>query len=108
MRIYFIRHGESQANLLRQISNRGLRHGLTRIGREQTRSLAQKLEPCSITKIYASPVLRAIETGVILANQLGVDYELTDALREYDCGILEGRADPAAWRQSAGVYAIRS
>ena len=29
MRIYFARHGESQANRLHEIANRGLRHGLT-------------------------------------------------------------------------------
>ena len=27
-----------------------------------------------------------------------MDYEVTDALREYDCGILEGRSDEAAWQ----------
>jgi probable phosphoglycerate mutase len=44
-------------------------------------------------------VLRAIETSVILANQLGVEYEIIDALREYDCGILEGRSDEGAWQR---------
>jgi len=91
MRIYFARHGESQANLLHEISNRGLRHGLTRKGREQAVALAQRLQHRPIAHIYSSPVLRAIETSVILANRLEVDYEITDALREYDCGILEGR-----------------
>ena len=98
MRIHFARHGESQANLLHEISNRGLRHGLTRNGREQALSLAAQLEGDPIARIYSSPVLRAIETSVILANRLGVEYEVTDALREYDCGILEGRSDEAAWQ----------
>jgi len=31
MRITFTRHGESQANLLREISNRGLRHGYNKL-----------------------------------------------------------------------------
>jgi probable phosphoglycerate mutase len=44
-------------------------------------------------------VLRAIETSVILANQLGVEYEIIEALREYDCGILEGRSDEGAWQR---------
>ena len=35
IRMYFNRHGGSQANILRQISNRGLVHPLTRTGREQ-------------------------------------------------------------------------
>lgn len=104
MRIYFTRHGESQANLLREISNRGLRHGLTPKGREQAKALAQRLQQIPITRIYSSPVLRAIETSVILANRLNVDYEVTEALREYDCGILEGRSDEAAWQRWQALF----
>ena len=90
MRLYFTRHGESQANLLHEISNRGLRYGLSSKGREQAHALTQHLEGQGITKIYSSPLLRAIETSIILANSLKLDYEITDALREYECGILEG------------------
>ena len=98
MRIYFTRHGESQANLLHEISNRGLRHGLTLRGREQAAALADRLQREPITRVYSSPLLRGIETSVILAHRLKVDYDVTDALREYDCGILEGRSDEAAWQ----------
>ncbi|MFN8487484.1 MAG: histidine phosphatase family protein [Caldilineaceae bacterium] len=98
MKIYFARHGESQANVLHEISNRGLRHGLTRKGREQAAALAHKLQDLNITHIYASPVLRAIETCVIVANRLDVDYTVVEALREYDCGIAEGRADEEGWQ----------
>ena len=97
MRIYFTRHGESQANILRQISNRGLVHPLTPRGREQAAALADKLRDRGITRIYSSPVLRAIETRILVAERLGVEYEVTDALREFDCGIAEGRADAEAW-----------
>jgi broad specificity phosphatase PhoE len=98
MRIYFVRHGESQANLLHEISNRGLRHGLTREGREQAVALADRLRNPGITHIFSSPLLRAIETTVILAYRLEIDYEVVDALREYDCGIAEGRSDAKAWQ----------
>jgi len=97
MRIYFARHGESQANRLCEISNRGLRHGLTLQGREQALTLAHRLHGLPIARIYSSPILRAIETSVIVANELGLEYEIVDALREYDCGIGEGRSDKAAW-----------
>jgi broad specificity phosphatase PhoE len=42
--------------------------------------------------------LRAIETTVIIADRLGVEYEIDDALREYDVGYLEGRSDEGAWQ----------
>ncbi len=98
-KIYFVRHGESQANIRHEISNRGLQYGLTFNGRNQANTLAQKLIDQGITKIYSSPVLRAVETSIILANALGVEYEVSDALREYDCGILEGKSDEASWQK---------
>lgn len=97
--LFFCRHGESHANRLHMISNRGLEHGLTSTGRNQAAALAGRLVDRGITRIYTSPLLRAIETAVIVANRLGIDYETTDALREYDCGILEGRADEQAWSE---------
>jgi probable phosphoglycerate mutase len=103
MKIYFARHGQSQANLLHQISNRGLRHGLTRRGREQAAALADRLRNLRITHLYSSPLLRAIETTVILANRLELDYEVVDALREYDCGVAEGRSDAEAWQLYQGL-----
>ena len=104
MKIYFTRHGESHANVLRQISNRGLTHPLTRTGRQQAVALAAKLQDRAITRIYSSPMLRAIETSIIVANRLEVDYEVVDGLREYDCGIAEGRADEAAWQMWQSVF----
>ena len=104
MKIVFARHGESQANLLHEISNRGLRHGLTRSGRDQAAALALRLKKRAITRIYSSPVLRAIETSILVANHLNLDYEVVDALREYDCGALEGRSDEAAWQGWQALY----
>lgn len=98
MRLYFVRHGESHANVLRQISNRGLVHPLTRQGRQQAAALAEGRAVLPLTRIYSSPMLRAIETSIILANRLDLDYEVVDALREFDCGIAEGRGDQAAWQ----------
>jgi len=97
MRLYFVRHGESEANLLEEISNRGLKHGLTGRGRAQASAAACTLKGAGIGKIYSSPLLRAVQTAEILSHALGVPYETTAALREFDCGILEGKSDPASW-----------
>ena len=99
MRLYFVRHGQSEANVLEVISNRGRVHPLTDLGRQQAAQLAQSLVSVPITKIYTSPLLRAIETVVIVSAALGLPFELTDALREPDCGIMEGRSDEAAWAE---------
>ena len=93
MKLYFVRHGESEANILHEISNRGWKHGLTEKGREQSRQLAQNLSASGISKIFTSPLRRAVETAQILALELGAPLEVTQALAEYDCGILEGKSD---------------
>ena len=98
MKIYFARHGESEANRLRIISNRNLPHKLTDAGREQARQLGLRLRPRSIHSIYTSPLLRAVETSAIIGKILNVQFEAVDELREYDCGIAEGRSDKAAWK----------
>ncbi len=104
MKIYFARHGESQANLLQVISNRQLNHELTQQGKEQARKLAERFEGERIAKVYSSPLLRAVQTASILAGALGVKYELADGLREYDCGVAEGRSDEGAWRLWQAEY----
>lgn len=104
MRIYFTRHGESEANLLREHSNRGFRHPLTAKGQAQAEALAQKLAGIPVTRLLTSPIMRAVQTAEILSIVLGVPYEITDALREYDCGILEGRADEVAWHMHFDVF----
>ncbi len=104
MKLYFVRHGESEANLLHEFSNRGLKHSLTARGKQQAITLAQKLGGISVAKLFSSPLLRAVQTAGILSAKLGVPYEITDALREYDCGILEGKSDTASWEIYDAVF----
>ena len=99
MRLYFTRHGESEANTQRIISNRDLIHALTAKGRLQAGLLAEKLHGKSIAHIYTSPIPRARETAEILSAELGALVECVDALREPDCGVLEGHGDEAAWQE---------
>jgi broad specificity phosphatase PhoE len=104
MKLYFVRHGQSEANVLKVISNRGLQHPLTDLGREQAAQLAQALMSIPLTKIYSSPLLRAQQTAEIVSLALGLPFELADALREPDCGIIEGRSDEAAWLEHGRVW----
>ena len=97
MRLYFVRHGESEANVLNEISNRGYKHGLTDKGHWQVELLAQKLLPAKAAKIFSSPLLRAVQTAEILSTALQVEIEITSALREFDCGVIEGKSDPESW-----------
>ena len=105
MRLYFVRHGESEANILRVISNRGYRYGLTARGQQQAAALAQHLQHVPISGIFSSPLRRAVETADILSRALGRSYHITDALCEYDCGILENKSDDESWRLPHNIAA---
>ena len=104
MKLYFVRHGESEANLLREFSNRGFRHGLTERGFQQAEQLGQNLDPIPFKTIYSSPLKRAVQTAEILQQHLNCPLEITDALREFDTGILEGKSDPKSWSIHAWVF----
>ena len=97
MIIYFTRHGESAANTGHVISNRSLDHPLTPAGRLQAESLTRRLSAAGLTSVYTSPVPRAHETASLLCRALNLPLQSADGLREFDCGILEGRSGPFAW-----------
>ncbi len=96
-KLYFVRHGESEANVLKVISNRGYKHGLTEKGRRQAWELVGKLKAARPSRIYSSPLLRAVQTAEILSQPLGAPIKITNALREFDCGIIEGKSDEQSW-----------
>lgn len=87
MTLYFARHGESEANVGRIYSNRGRKHPLTKNGILQAERFAQSVESVPFSRIYTSPVLRAVQTSEIIAERLDVSEILeTEALREFDVG----------------------
>lgn len=97
MKLYFVRHGESKANLLQEFSNRGFKHGLTVRGCQQAAQLAQNLRGNPFTKIYTSPLKRAVQTAEILGERLDIPIETSDGLKEFDCGVLEGKSNAESW-----------
>ncbi len=99
MRLYFVRHAQSEANVQMVLSNRDLPHRLTDVGRQQAEALARSLADLPLAAIYSSPIVRAAETARIVAASKGLSFEFADALREPDCGIMEGRADADAWAE---------
>ncbi|MBV7327458.1 histidine phosphatase family protein [Chloroflexi bacterium TSY] len=104
MRILFTRHGESEANVQRIISNRNLPHKLTQTGISQAFALAKRLvDSYDVRLIGASPILRAQETAAIVAESLGLSPATYPALREFDCGMMEGRGDSEAWAAHQAV-----
>ena len=103
MKILFTRHGESEANVLQIISNRDLPHQLTSVGISQAVKLAEVLMHWNVKRVIASPIVRAQETGNIIAEKLGIPLAVSPALMEFDCGKMEGRGDVTAWQAHQAV-----
>jgi len=55
MKFYFTCHGQSEANILKIISNRDLPHALTEKGQQQARALAGRLSGNAFERIISSP-----------------------------------------------------
>ena len=60
-------------------------------GREQAARLAWKLLGRGITKLYSSPLERAMETAAPIARELGLTVEVRDALGEIRFGEWTGK-----------------
>ena len=54
MILYFVRHGESTAYLLKEFSNHGEKHPLTESGIRQAHALAASLSGEEFERIYTS------------------------------------------------------
>jgi probable phosphoglycerate mutase len=91
VKLYFARHGESEANVQQVFWNQPQGYGLTDKGRAQARALAGNLAGIALAALYCSPVLRAVQTAHIVGRRLGLTPEVADGLREWHTGILEGQ-----------------
>lgn len=87
MRVYVIRHGESENNIKK------VRSGwddvqLTEKGIADVKKAGKFLEGISFDKVYSSDLQRAINTMKTAINP--DEYEITEILRERNFGTLEG------------------
>jgi broad specificity phosphatase PhoE len=93
MKLFFTRHGESEANVLGVFSNTvKSKYGLSEKGRHQTEELGQKLQHVGFDRMLCSPVKRTKETAEILTKYLHIQPEFTNAIQEYCCGIYEEKS----------------
>lgn len=89
-RLLLVRHGQIEANL----SHRW--HGstdqdLTPLGREQARRIAAHLRQTrpEVAAVYTSPLQRATNTAMVIAEALGLPLVPSPGLAEYGIGALE-------------------
>ena len=92
--LYFVRHGQSQANL-DEIYAGQFDTPLTDYGREQAKIAGMEAVLFGIDLIVSSPLSRAFETATIIAEQIGYsrrDIRTSDLLKERSFGSLQGKS----------------
>ncbi len=90
----FIRHGESESNVLTILASRNESYHLTNKGISQVKRTASQLHDLDIKSMYTSPVTRARDTGDIIAKELNLKPEVREEIRETDFGKSEGKLFP--------------
>jgi broad specificity phosphatase PhoE len=83
VRLYLIRHGQSESNQAR-VEGRAGEHDppLTRVGEEQARRLGERMAAYGVDAIYTSPLQRAYNTGAAIAKITGHTISVIDDLQE--------------------------
>lgn len=102
MKIYFIRHGQTEHN------KDGLLTGQTDVPLNSEglkEALAAKLQiPDGVTDIYSSDLIRCKQTTEILNENLGLPVTFDSRLRERNFGTLSGRT----WEEEGLMTELRS
>lgn len=80
MKLYFVRHGETESNLEKRAV--GFHDRLTQAGRKQAEILAERFSRIPIDLILSSPQERARDTAEILVGKTGKEIQVLDFLGE--------------------------
>ena len=93
-RLIIVRHAETEANVM-QVWQGSLDAPLTARGRLQTGATAVRVAELArlypIDHFVVSPLPRARSTAAAIADELGMQPDVRDDLREFDLGAWEGR-----------------
>ena len=89
MRLYIIRHGETEWNVKRRFQGRS-DIPLNEEGRRLAHVTSAALEDVPFTKIYTSPLKRAYETAMIIKGERDIPVVLEPRIIEISFGEYEG------------------
>lgn len=90
--LYIFRHGETDFNLQGRWQGCGVDSLLNKTGRKQADALAEKTRHLGMTKLYCSPLLRAVQTAnrIALRGIKEPPVVILQDLREVDFGEADG------------------
>lgn len=103
-RVIVLRHGQSTHNAEGRWQGQTDPH-LSALGREQVAAAARVLAAAGVTRVVASDLSRAAETGRAVAAAAGVPIEYEPAFREIDVGTWAGRLGTDVLAEDAELIA---
>ncbi len=81
VRLYLVRHGQSQANA--NLSIRNVNSDLTELGKEQATSVAARLASEHLTHLYCSPYRRTVDTAREISQACGLECAFLPVIHEH-------------------------
>jgi probable phosphoglycerate mutase len=103
--VLVVRHGQSSGNVSRQLSSAAPGGDLTEAGRAQAAAAAAALVDRNVSRVFASPLLRAQQTAQILADAVGAGpVQVLDDVREFSLGDCEGSDTEDDWARVDGIF----
>lgn len=90
MKIYYVRHGQTDWNLAERMQGGGSEKKLNETGIEQAKETKQELENVKYDVLICSPMHRAIQTAEIINKDRNVPIITDERIRERKLGDLEG------------------
>jgi len=98
MKLYFIRHGESEGNKQGKIQG-SMDFPLSELGHIQAKAVAEFCQTLPIDDVYTSDLSRALHTAETIANPLNHRLTQTALLREVHLGVLQGKTREEIFEQ---------
>ena len=90
MKIYLIRHAESESNAKKNKEGEKRDWNITKKGKKQAKKLAGKLNKLDITEIYTSGLIRTFQTAKPLLDKKKIKFTKDKRLNEFKYGDFSG------------------
>ncbi|MEK6233874.1 MAG: histidine phosphatase family protein [Planctomycetales bacterium] len=93
MILYCVRHGESAFNAEGRIQGQ-MDAPLSELGRRQGEAVGKAMASIHLDAVYSSPLSRAHDTAIQVAEPHGLEIQLDDRLKEINAGVFQGKLWP--------------
>lgn len=100
MKIYFVRHGQTDFNAGKAYASGDIDHELNEIGIEQAEQTRDQLQNKTFDVVISSPLRRAKKTAEIINERHNLEIQFDERLKERFSGPLSQAPNLEAWHKS--------